>query len=90
MLGDLSEKNALVTGGGAGIGRGIVMVLARQGANVAIGDINMENASEVGKEVEALGRKSLAVPLDVTSQESADRADSISSKPNSPRWPILA
>jgi NAD(P)-dependent dehydrogenase (short-subunit alcohol dehydrogenase family) len=50
------------------------MVLARQGANVAIGDINMENASEVGKEVEALGRKSLAVHLDVTSQESADRA----------------
>jgi NAD(P)-dependent dehydrogenase (short-subunit alcohol dehydrogenase family) len=74
MLGDLSKKNALVTGGGAGIGRGIVIVLAQQGADVAIGDINLENASTVAKEVEALGRKTLPVRLDVTSRESANQA----------------
>ena len=40
MLADLSSRTALVTGGGQGIGRGIALKLAEQGADVAIADIN--------------------------------------------------
>jgi NAD(P)-dependent dehydrogenase (short-subunit alcohol dehydrogenase family) len=62
----LEGKVAVVTGGGSGIGRGIVLCMAREGADVAIPDIQLENAREVAKEVEALGRRTLALPMDVT------------------------
>ncbi|MBI4608738.1 MAG: glucose 1-dehydrogenase [Candidatus Rokubacteria bacterium] len=62
----LAGKVAVVTGGGSGIGRGIVLCMAREGANIAIPDIQFENAQQVVKEVEALGRKALALKTDVT------------------------
>ncbi|MFQ5829256.1 MAG: SDR family NAD(P)-dependent oxidoreductase [Candidatus Methylomirabilia bacterium] len=63
----LSGKVAVITGGGSGIGRGIVHCMAREGADIAIPDIQLENALRVAKEVEALGRKALALKTDVTS-----------------------
>ena len=63
----LSGKAAIVTGGGSGIGRGIVLALAREGADVAIPDIQATNAEKVAGEVQALGRKSFAMKTDVTS-----------------------
>ena len=50
MLADLSGKTALVTGGGQGIGRGIVLAMAEQGADVAIADINdaLDTLSAIG------------------------------------------
>jgi meso-butanediol dehydrogenase/(S,S)-butanediol dehydrogenase/diacetyl reductase len=63
----LSGKAAIVTGGGSGIGRGIVLALAREGADVAIPDIQAANAEKVAGEVQALGRKSFAMKTDVTS-----------------------
>ena len=74
MLADLSEKTALVTGGGQGIGRGIVHKLAEQGADVAIADLNDEGAAAVVVEVQALGRKSFAVHIDVTDKGSVEKA----------------
>ena len=62
----LEGKVAVVTGGGSGIGRGIVLCMAREGADIAIPDIQLENAQQVVKEVEALGRKALAIKTDVT------------------------
>jgi len=62
----LKGKVAIVTGGGVGIGRGIVHCLAKEGADVAIVDINGGNARKVADEVKALGRKSLAVEADLT------------------------
>ena len=56
-----SPRVALVTGGGRGIGRGIVVALADQGHRVAIGDINMDTASEAAGAVDGL-----PVQLDVT------------------------
>jgi meso-butanediol dehydrogenase/(S,S)-butanediol dehydrogenase/diacetyl reductase len=62
----LQGKVAVVTGGGAGIGRGIVLCMAKEGADVAIPDIQDVNAQSVVKEVLALGRKATSMRCDVT------------------------
>jgi meso-butanediol dehydrogenase/(S,S)-butanediol dehydrogenase/diacetyl reductase len=67
----LEEKIAIVTGGGRGIGRGIVLALARAGADVAIADVDLENAELSAKEVTALGRRALVARVDVTDAQSA-------------------
>ena len=63
----LAGKVAVVTGGGSGIGRGIVLSMAREGADIAIPDIQVLNADKVAEEVKALGRHVLAMKCDVTS-----------------------
>jgi NAD(P)-dependent dehydrogenase (short-subunit alcohol dehydrogenase family) len=63
----LAGKVAVVTGGGSGIGRGIVLAMAQEGADIAIPDIQVINADKVAGEVRALGRKALAMKTDVTS-----------------------
>lgn len=62
----MQGKVAAVTGGGAGIGRGIAITLAKAGAKVAILDINQEWGNKVGKEIAALGLDAMAIKLDVT------------------------
>jgi meso-butanediol dehydrogenase/(S,S)-butanediol dehydrogenase/diacetyl reductase len=62
----LQGKVAVVTGGGAGIGRGIVLCMAKEGADIAIPDIQEGNAQAVVKEVQAMGRKAVAMRCDVT------------------------
>ena len=69
---NVTDKIAIVTGGGRGIGRGISLVLAQNGADLVVADLIEDNARTVANEVRAIGRKSLALSLDVTSQASAD------------------
>lgn len=72
---DVTGKTAVVTGGGRGIGRGIALALARNGADVAVADIIAENARSVAAEAQALGRRATALRLDVTNRQSvADMA----------------
>ena len=59
-------KIALVAGGGAGIGKGVALRLAREGADVAAADIVLENAESAAKEIAAMGRRSLALKLDIS------------------------
>ncbi len=61
----LAGKVALVTGGAQGIGKAVGLLLARNGADIVISDINLEKAEETAKEVQALGRKALATKVDV-------------------------
>jgi NAD(P)-dependent dehydrogenase (short-subunit alcohol dehydrogenase family) len=67
----LAEKIAIVTGGGRGIGRGIVLALARSGADVAIADVDLDNAERTADEVTALGRQAVVTRIDVTDAPSA-------------------
>ena len=68
------KRVAFVSGGGRGIGRATALALARQGRDVAIGDLLEPEAQETAAAVTDLGRRSLAVSLDVTSGESVERA----------------
>lgn len=62
----LKGKVALVTGGARGLGRVDGLALAEAGADVAVADIVIEGAEKTAKEIEAMGRKSFAVKMDVT------------------------
>lgn len=62
---ELTGKVAVVTGAGSGIGRGIALALAQQGADIACSDIIAERADAVAAEVQALGRRAAAIPADV-------------------------
>ena len=70
---DLTGRTALVTGGARGIGRAIVLRLATQGADVAFSYRGNQAAAEATvKEVEALGRRVLAVQADAKEMEGAE------------------
>ncbi|OHD53909.1 MAG: 3-oxoacyl-[acyl-carrier-protein] reductase [Spirochaetes bacterium GWF1_51_8] len=65
-MGRVDNKNAIVTGAARGIGRAIALKLAAEGANVVIVDVNLDQANETAKEIEKLGKKSMAMKVDVT------------------------
>jgi NAD(P)-dependent dehydrogenase (short-subunit alcohol dehydrogenase family) len=69
----LAEKVAIVTGAASGIGRAIALALAREGANVVIGDIDLDGASKVADEIRALGHESIAVKADVSRSEEVNQ-----------------
>ena len=62
---ELNQKVALVTGGGQGIGRVIADNLAKMGAHIVLGDINLENAEKAAKNIRDNGGKATAVLLNV-------------------------
>lgn len=66
---NITGKVALVTGGGQGIGRAIALRLAKDGADIAIADLDEEKASAVVDEVRAVGRKSTGFRADVSNRE---------------------
>lgn len=70
----LEGKNALITGAAQGIGKSVALALAKEGANVAIADLNIESAQETAREVSACGVKSIAIKLDVSKQDDVKAA----------------
>ncbi|HMI62889.1 MAG TPA: SDR family oxidoreductase [Puia sp.] len=68
----LSNKHALVTGAGSGIGRAVALLLARQGATVYVADINLDQTNEVVKEIENAGGRAVAKVTDVSNQQLVD------------------
>lgn len=65
----LEGKTAIITGAASGIGREIALVYAREGAKVAIADLNVEAADIVRNEVAATGGEALAVAMDVANED---------------------
>ena len=61
----LSNRVAIVTGSGQGIGREIALKLADQGASIVISDVNAATAKEVASEIKAKNGKSIAIPANV-------------------------
>ena len=66
MPGLLQNHIAVVTGAASGIGRGIALGFAREGAQVAVLDINSEGAAKTAADIQAAGGKAKAFALDVT------------------------
>lgn len=62
----LQNQVALVTGAGQGIGKAIALRFAREGADIAIADINVESAQRTADEIQQLGRKTWVHKTDVS------------------------
>jgi NAD(P)-dependent dehydrogenase (short-subunit alcohol dehydrogenase family) len=71
-VGTIDNKVAIVTGGGGGIGGAIVQRFAREGAKIAVADINPEAAQARFKEVSDRGSDAIAVVTDVTNKVSVN------------------
>jgi len=70
---ELNGKVALITGAAQGIGKSIALTLARNGADIAVSDVNLEKAQETAKEIEGLGRKAIAIKGNVASVADAEK-----------------
>jgi len=65
----LRDKVAVVTGAGRGLGRAMALALAAAGADVALASRTRDQLDAVARDVEALGRRAMSVPTDVTNPE---------------------
>jgi NAD(P)-dependent dehydrogenase (short-subunit alcohol dehydrogenase family) len=69
----LDGRVAVITGGGTGIGRGAALVLAEHGAHIVLAGRRPDPLHATAVEVEALGRRALAAPTDVTQPEACQQ-----------------
>ena len=69
----LKGKVALVTGAAQGIGKAVALLLARNGADILVSDINLEKAEETAREVEGLGQQALAVKTNVAEANDVEK-----------------
>lgn len=70
---NVAGEIAVITGGASGIGRATALALARRGADVALADTNDARLASTRAEIEALGRRALAVHTDVSRDEDLER-----------------
>jgi 3-oxoacyl-[acyl-carrier protein] reductase len=70
---ELAGKVALVTGAAQGIGKAVALLLARHGADIAVSDVNLEKAEETVREIQAIGRRSMAIRSDVSRLDDVER-----------------
>jgi NAD(P)-dependent dehydrogenase (short-subunit alcohol dehydrogenase family) len=70
----LQNKVAFITGGGAGIGRAISLMFAREGADISLAARSTTQMEEVALEIKAMGRRALVNTMDITSVEQVEGA----------------
>ena len=68
----LQGKTAIITGAASGIGKEIALEFAREGANVAIADLNLAAANATAAEMVASGQKALGVAMDVANEKAVE------------------
>lgn len=73
-MADLTGKSVFITGGGKGIGRAIALAFAQAGADVAICGRDLEALNATAREIEAAGRRALAVRADVADEDQVNAA----------------
>lgn len=73
-MGTLDGRVAIVTGGAGGVGRGIALALAKEGARVAVADIDRDGMAETVGLIEAQGGAALAVPCDIRDSAQVNEA----------------
>ncbi len=66
---EFTNKVAVITGGASGIGRATALAFAELGANIVIVDVNEQRMAEIKKDIEAKGRRALAIQCDVSKYE---------------------
>ena len=76
----LEGKSAVVTGSATGIGKAIAEAFAREGARVAIADVNLQGAEAVAHEIQSRKEAALPVLMDVSSEKSSSLHLKASSK----------
>ena len=70
----LAKRVALVTVAGQGIGRGIALAMAREGADIAVVELHAETAASTAEKVRALGLRAVAIPCDVATRAACEAA----------------
>ncbi len=60
------NKVAIVTGSGQGLGKAVALRLAREGADIVVAEYNAETGAQAAEEIRALGRRALAVAVDLS------------------------
>src|SRR5207245_3846920 len=70
----LSDKVAIVTGAGQGLGKAYALALAREGSNVTVADIDPNTANAVSGEIQKNGGTAQPVTLDVAREKSVNDA----------------
>jgi 3-hydroxybutyrate dehydrogenase len=68
----LKDKVAIITGAASGIGKDIAIVFAREGAKVAIADLNQKAADATAREIDAGGKRAIGVAMDVTDEQQVE------------------
>jgi 3-hydroxybutyrate dehydrogenase len=68
----LKDKVAVVTGAASGIGKEIALVFAREGAKIAIADLDPKAAEVAAREIDASGQRAIGVAMDVANEEQVE------------------
>ncbi len=68
----LKDKSAIITGAASGIGKEIAIIFAREGARIAIADMNKAAADAAATEINASGGKAIGVMMDVTDERAVN------------------
>lgn len=68
----LKDKVAVITGGASGIGKAIALAYAREGARVAVADLNLAGAEATAAEIAAMGARAVGIVMDVTQEAAVD------------------
>jgi NAD(P)-dependent dehydrogenase (short-subunit alcohol dehydrogenase family) len=77
---NLTDRKALVTGAGRGIGRVMAISLAQIGCDIAILEKNVKDARNVAEEIKKLGRKAVTIKVDVTKKADVEKAFTAAAK----------